>query len=618
MLSNSIDTNTMKRFIYALFIISAMLTTANGAFISNATPQIYFTNSGAQGQEFDINVPQANSIVIVPVQYNVAFNVTHVDITDAANNTTSCIDLGASDQDLGSVLIKMYKCTPVALGTSTVLVASGGNILAGAWVVADGDKNGHITISTSTPNTADHITQTVSPASSNSVQLWSFRNGSGNALTPDDNTVIDNYETVRAGTGMAHSINDSMTVSISSATAVWNGFLISVPDIASRATTTPQSDDSFFNVPFENNNPVTMQSWLTRSAYTVTTERIDSNNEKISHWNVTNDTVNIDGTVYDYAEPQLFNQSTVHKVHNRYLYLFLDATSSCPKNIVDDNTNVFATTSSSEVQNAFNYVSDSITRSVGYCMYDMKSTDVQITGLTFSDVVPTSTPFYNGKIYAVISSTFNNLTEVLGDNVATYQLYFKGTKSLPLSPVPSLALYCNLSTFNITQCVTYLFFPSADDYSSAVNSVKSEVINKAPIGYFTRLVDIFKATSTEAIAPLVVNIRTGEATSTSLTFDIADTIAGAGTLLENTRDYRYGKNLKDVFELIVSAVVAIAVVLVIVSDLTGIDFSPSDDTSKFAETDSKFQSSKAGKALARQREYTKKWKTKGSSNFIDV
>ncbi len=136
------------------------------------------------------------------------------------------------------------------------------------------------------------------------------------------------------------------------------------------------------------------------------------------------------------------------------------------------------------------------------------------------------------------------------------------------------ALACNpiSGDFNITDCLLSMVQPDPDFYPLAVSSLKSGFLSHAPMGYITRFVGILSATTTTTLPAFTVPIRIGESTTTdtlNITYDMNDMVAGAGTLLENTRDPYNGKNLRDIFEPIVQLLVALALLLVIIKDILG-------------------------------------------------
>lgn len=128
------------------------------------------------------------------------------------------------------------------------------------------------------------------------------------------------------------------------------------------------------------------------------------------------------------------------------------------------------------------------------------------------------------------------------------------------------------SDWNVTDCVLSMFIPDPDYYPKAVASLKTGFLARAPMGYATRFVSILSATSTTALPAFSVPVRIGPATTTdtlTVGFDMNDIVAGAGTVLDDTRDPYYGKNIKDIAEPIMQLLVAILLVYAVVRDLLG-------------------------------------------------
>lgn len=135
---------------------------------------------------------------------------------------------------------------------------------------------------------------------------------------------------------------------------------------------------------------------------------------------------------------------------------------------------------------------------------------------------------------------------------------------------------CTIANFDLFLCgtdlITWSFVPTPDTISTNVELLRNDFINRVPIGYLTRTVNLFSATTTLALPAFNVPIRTGESTTTDtmyIGFDMNDIVTGAGSQLDDIRDPYFNKNLRDIFEPIVQLIVAFAVLLVIIKDVTG-------------------------------------------------
>lgn len=153
-------------------------------------------------------------------------------------------------------------------------------------------------------------------------------------------------------------------------------------------------------------------------------------------------------------------------------------------------------------------------------------------------------------------SIFNTMNTALSDRPATSTQVMYNTCA-PLS-----------STFDIQDCMAVLFVPSKEGMTDVFNSVRSNVLSHKPWGYITRVFNIITSTSTAVSLPSwTAHVQTSASSSISLTFDPADMIAGAGSLLNSIRDPIYGKNTREIFEPFVQLFFAIGVIFTIVVDL---------------------------------------------------
>lgn len=134
---------------------------------------------------------------------------------------------------------------------------------------------------------------------------------------------------------------------------------------------------------------------------------------------------------------------------------------------------------------------------------------------------------------------------------------------------------CNpLGDFDIEKCGTYLFVPGGDYLDVSISNLRAAVLVKFPIGYATRVYDIFNSSGTSSLPSFTVHIVSGAGNGTdmatdTLSFNMQDTVDGAGALLASIKDPIYGKNAKDVFGPWISLIVGLLVVLTIYADLTG-------------------------------------------------
>ena len=127
---------------------------------------------------------------------------------------------------------------------------------------------------------------------------------------------------------------------------------------------------------------------------------------------------------------------------------------------------------------------------------------------------------------------------------------------------------CNPLAFDVTTCLTSLFVPDSGQLNDSFKSFYNGVATRFPIGYLTRFIAILSGGATTTLPAYTVNLYTAASTTTALTFDIGDTITGAGNLLDSIKDPTYGKTLKDVCMPFVQLGVALMVLFSIIQDVT--------------------------------------------------
>lgn len=132
---------------------------------------------------------------------------------------------------------------------------------------------------------------------------------------------------------------------------------------------------------------------------------------------------------------------------------------------------------------------------------------------------------------------------------------------------------CNpLGGFDVIGCLGFLFIPGGPELQNTFVTFRDQVLQRVPWGYFFRAYTIVSSTSTAALPTFTAAFQLGsnvDHATTTLTFDPGDMLAGAATLLTNTRDPQNGKNMRDVFEPLVQLMIALAVIFTIWADLTG-------------------------------------------------
>lgn len=135
----------------------------------------------------------------------------------------------------------------------------------------------------------------------------------------------------------------------------------------------------------------------------------------------------------------------------------------------------------------------------------------------------------------------------------------------------ALASSCNPlnGNFDIRTCALYMLVPSGDALNTIMTSLKEGILTRFPWGYPTRLVVILTGQNTASLPVFTAYIRTGETSSTTLSFDPADMLLGGASLVTSTVDPRSGQNARDIFEPMVLLMVALAVIFTISADVMG-------------------------------------------------
>lgn len=139
----------------------------------------------------------------------------------------------------------------------------------------------------------------------------------------------------------------------------------------------------------------------------------------------------------------------------------------------------------------------------------------------------------------------------------------------------ALAATCNpfSSTFGIRECTAFLLVPDPLQLSQTMTEARSAFLSRIPWGYFTRTIDIMASQATTTLPSFTTNIQIGagsdmDPASTSITIDIADMVAGAGSLVDGIEAVGYeGVGFRTVFEDWIKGMVALLVILTIVADI---------------------------------------------------
>lgn len=139
----------------------------------------------------------------------------------------------------------------------------------------------------------------------------------------------------------------------------------------------------------------------------------------------------------------------------------------------------------------------------------------------------------------------------------------------------ALAATCNpfLSVFGIRECMAFLFVPDNNQLQLTLTEARNAFLTRIPWGYFTRTVDIMSSPASSTLPAFSVAIQTGAGSdmspaTTSISFDINDMVAGAGSLVDSIGAVGSGVSFRDVFYPIIQGTIAMLVLLTIIADLS--------------------------------------------------
>ena len=137
------------------------------------------------------------------------------------------------------------------------------------------------------------------------------------------------------------------------------------------------------------------------------------------------------------------------------------------------------------------------------------------------------------------------------------------------TPVYSSSTCAFSTSFSLSDCTSYLFYPSSTDISNIINSIKTDILKKAPWGYFNRMYDIWHTTATGTLPIISISIPFGNGEYGTAKADMGDMIIGGSNLINNIRSPKNDVTARDVLEPIVALLIAIAVIYTIIIDITG-------------------------------------------------
>jgi len=132
---------------------------------------------------------------------------------------------------------------------------------------------------------------------------------------------------------------------------------------------------------------------------------------------------------------------------------------------------------------------------------------------------------------------------------------------------------CNpISGFDFMQCISGLLIPNGPQMDTAVNTLKQQVLVKAPVGYITRLIEIIGGSATSTLPEISYTFGSGPLEGQEFAFDFNGTLTQANTILteEWVSDQEEPQNIWDIFMPLWNILVYAVLIVMMVSQITGI------------------------------------------------
>ncbi len=295
-------------------------------------------------------------------------------------------------------------------------------------------------------------------------------------------------------------------------------------------------------------------------------------------------------------------------------------TYACPSSVKDINGTVLANNVQSSPNTAISATYSSTfgseTHRFNVCTYDLGPTPNISEGLQFEGTIPSYRQNTNTfRVYGIFTSSYQ-ITNVSFTTIYTFQAYINTkiqndlvyytkyfTPQYPISAITSsttaqmldecftslydgllssatyynlgVGLMCGIQVV-IGNFFTWAFVPEEGQITFIINTTINTIKHKSPIGYLTRMGEIWSSTSTSPLPTFTVSIPFGANEYEHLTFNMDDMFQGANNLLDTTLDPIYGKSLKDVTEIMVMLLISIGVLYTIITDMSGLGLASKD------------------------------------------
>lgn len=131
------------------------------------------------------------------------------------------------------------------------------------------------------------------------------------------------------------------------------------------------------------------------------------------------------------------------------------------------------------------------------------------------------------------------------------------------------------TSFAIGQCLYALILPADVDLQYQLDRTKNLLFERAPVGYLVRFIDILSDTSTSSLPVLSYTFASGKfLEGETIAFDPFGALEGSGSLLnEAVSDQNGTSTVSDVLGVGLKVVIYMALVFLIIHDLTGLGHS---------------------------------------------
>lgn len=188
--------------------------------------------------------------------------------------------------------------------------------------------------------------------------------------------------------------------------------------------------------------------------------------------------------------------------------------------------------------------------------------------ITHSFIVGSVVNGFNGTYLGNLSE--NGLEDLNNTLASTTHNISISSVCIPIKASGFFGFEYNAST-SIPACLGALLVPTQDQITTTIATFRKGISTKFPIGYLTRFFDILNSNGTTSLPTFTAQIMLSPTATTSLVFDMGDTVIGAGTLLNSIKDPIHNKGFREVLEPFVVLMLALMLLFRILGDLTQVN-----------------------------------------------